>query len=115
VKWETMADPRHRRRVIAWLVISQAVGLLSLAPWLLMAGLSTMAFDSGYSTGAALFVGAVLSYPVLPVGAAIIAWVLFARRRDSAALVATSVPLVLALPLIGWLGYVWLLNTVLGP
>ena len=105
----------HHQRVVAWLVISQVVGLLSLVPWLAVAGLSFMAFDSGYSTGAAVFVGAVLCYPLLPIGAAIIAWVLRARRRDTAALVVTSLPLLVAVPLIGYLAFVWVFNTLLSP
>ena len=74
-----------------------------------------MAFDSGYSTGAALFVGAVWCYPVVPFGAAIIAWVLLARGRDRAALLVTSLPLILAVPLIGYFGYAWVFNTVIAP
>ena len=66
---------------MVWLLISQAVCLLSLVPWLVMAGLSFMAFDSGVSTGAEVFVAAVLSYPLLPIGTTIAAWILFARRN----------------------------------
>jgi hypothetical protein len=101
--------------VVAWLVISQVVGLLSLVPWLAVAGISIMAFDSGYSTGAELFVGAVWCYPLLPIIAAIVAWVLHARKRDRAALVVTSLPLLVAVPLIAYLAYIWLVNVILHP
>ncbi len=107
----SISPARHPWGVIAWLLISQVIGLLSLVPWLVLAGLSLMAFDSGVSTEAELFVGAVWCYPVLPIGAAIVAWILFALKKGRAALVITSLPLLLAVPLVGYIVYIWLFNT----
>jgi hypothetical protein len=53
---ETDLKPPSRRPVLIWLIISQALGVLSLVFWLLMAGLSVMAFDSGVTPEAWTFV-----------------------------------------------------------
>jgi hypothetical protein len=58
--------------------------------WLVMAGLSVMAFDSGVSTEAWTFVIAVWSYPIWPLGFAVTAWIAYARKRDRLAGVLTT-------------------------
>ena len=102
--------PRFPIGGVIWLVISQLVSLLSLIPWLVIAGLSVMAFDSGVSTEAVLFVGGIWSYPVIVIGLAITAWILFAFKKIKAALVVTSLPVVPALGLLVYLGYIWISN-----
>jgi hypothetical protein len=97
---------------LGWLVVSQGMTLLSFLPWLVLAGLAVMAFDSGVSTEAVLFVGAIWSYPLLALGAAVAAWILFALKKGKAALVVTSLPLVVAVPLVGYFGFVWLGNVL---
>lgn len=77
-----MAAPRRRWALLAWLVVTQLLAALSLILWLTVAGLSVMAFDSGYSTEAALFVGAIWLYPLLPLTLAIASWVAYAKRRN---------------------------------
>lgn len=89
----------------AWLIISQLLELASLVPWLIIAGLSVMAFDSGYSKAAVLIVAAVWGYPVLLLICAVAAWVAYRRGSTTVALVSTSVPLLLAAPLVGYLMY----------
>jgi hypothetical protein len=93
-----------------WLVVSQGFTMISFLPWLVLAGLAVMAFDSGVSTEAVVFVGAVWSYPLLALGADVAAWVLFGLKKGKAALVVTSLPLVVAIPLVGYFGFVWLSN-----
>lgn len=95
----------RNRSVLIWMIASQLLGALSLLPWLIMAGLAVMAFDSGFSPQAAAFVGAIWSYPLLPIGAAIVSWFFYAKRRMRAAAIATSIPMVLVLPLILYMGY----------
>jgi hypothetical protein len=74
-----------RKPVLLWLVASQLLALASLVFWLLIAGLSVMAFDSGVTAEAWAFVIAVWSYPVWPIVFAIAAWIAYARRKDKLA------------------------------
>ncbi len=92
--------PKQSYIPLIWMIASQLIGLLSLIPWLVMAGLSFMAFDSGETPQAWLFVGTVLSYPLLPIGCSILAWVLWTFKKRRAALVATSLPFVIVLLLV---------------
>lgn len=90
------------------LIVLQVVQLVSLAPWLMMAGLAVMAFDAPGSDKMWqpwAFVLAIWSYPLWLVLAGVAAWVLFAVRKHVAAvvvagLVTLPVPLIL-LVLIG--------------
>jgi hypothetical protein len=76
---------RSRKPVLIWLVASQLLALASLVFWLLIAGLSVMAFDAGVTAEAWVFVIAVWSYPVWPVVFAIAAWIAYARKKDKLA------------------------------
>ena len=80
---------RSRKPILIWLILSQVLALLSLIVWLVVAGLSVMAFDSGVSTEAWTFVIAVWSYLIWPLGFAIAAWVAYARKKDRLAGVLT--------------------------
>ncbi|MCE1254789.1 MAG: hypothetical protein LWX83_14735 [Anaerolineae bacterium] len=99
-----------RPGIIIWLIVSQGMSLLSLLPWLVIAGLSVMAFDSGVSTEAVLFVGFIWSYPFFVIGLAIAAWVLFVYKKIKAALIVTSLPLIPALALLIYIGWMWFSN-----
>jgi hypothetical protein len=84
--------------LLIWMIVSQLLALGSLAIWLVMAGLSVMAFDAGESTGAWAFVIAVWSYPIFPLAMSIGAWVAYARRRNKLAAILSGLsfaPLVL--------------------
>jgi hypothetical protein len=78
-----------RKPILIWLIASQVIALLSLIFWLVVAGLSVMAFDSGVSAEAWTFVIAVWSYPIWPVAFAIAAWIAYARKKDRLAGVLT--------------------------
>lgn len=80
---------RSRKPILIWLIASQLLALLSLIFWLLVAGLSVMAFDSGVTTEAWTFVIAVWSYPIWPIGFASAAWIAYARKKDRLADVLT--------------------------
>ncbi len=82
--------PPKRRPVLIWLIVSQILALLSLVFWLLVAGLSVMAFDQGSSPQAWTFVITVWSYPLWPIIFTIAAWVAYARKRDRLAGVLTT-------------------------
>jgi hypothetical protein len=78
-------NPPSRRPILSWLIVSQVLAAASLVVWLIVAGLSVMAFDSGVSAEAWTFVIA-----VCPLGFAIASWIAYARRRDRLAGVFTT-------------------------
>lgn len=82
--------PASRKPILIWLIVSQLLALASLFFWLVIAGLSVMAFDSGVTAEAWAFVIAVWSYPIWPLGFAIAAWIAYARRKDRLAGVLTT-------------------------
>jgi hypothetical protein len=84
------SKPVARRPVLIWLILSQILALLSLVFWLLIAGLSVMAFDSGVTREAWTFVIVVWSYPIWPIIFTIAAWVAYARKKDKLAGVLTT-------------------------
>lgn len=79
---QTVSNPRPRTGLVIWMVVSQLLMLGSLVIWLLVAGLSVMAFDSGVTAEAWTVVIAVWSYPIIPLILVIAAWIAFARRRN---------------------------------
>lgn len=97
-----------RKPILIWLVVSQLLALGSLVIWLIVAGLSVMAFDSGVTTEAWTFVIAVWSYPIWPLGFIIAAWIAYARKKDRLAGILTTLTflpilvLVLFLALSSW-------------
>ena len=97
---ETTLPSRSRTPILIWLIASQILALLSLLFWLVVAGLSVMAFDSGVSAEAWAFVIAVWSYPVWPLGFAIAAWIAYARKKDRLAGVLTTLTFLPVLVLI---------------
>jgi hypothetical protein len=87
---ELAIKPHSRRPVLVWLILSQALAVASLFFWLLMAGLSVMAFDSGVTAEAWTIVITVWSYPLWPIGFAIASWIAYARHKDRLAAVLTT-------------------------
>ena len=83
-------NPSSRRPILIWLIVSQVLALASLFFWLLMAGLSVMAFDSGVTQDAWNFVIAVWLYPIWPIVFAVAAWLAYARKKDKLAGVLTT-------------------------
>jgi hypothetical protein len=95
---ETQAS--SRRLILVWLIISQLLALASLFFWLVAAGLSVMAFDSGVTQQAWNFVIAAWAYPIWPIGFAIASWVAYAGRKDKLAAVLTTLTFLPVLVLI---------------
>jgi len=75
------------------LVVATCVYALRLPLAVLAALVSPMAFDSGDSPAAWVYLGLALSYPVLVIAALIAAWLLYRRRRYRASLVVLLLPL----------------------
>ena len=103
--------PASRKPILIWLIASQLLAAASLIFWLLMAGLSVMAFDSGVTQEAWNFVIAVWAYPVWPIAFTIAAWVAYARKKDKLAAVLTTLTFLPVLVLI----LIIMLSSVLGP
>lgn len=97
---ETKLASPSRKPILIWLIVSQLLALASLVFWLLVAGLSVMAFDSGVTAEAWTFVIAVWSYPLWPLAFAIAAWIAYARRKDRLAGVLTTLTFLPVLALI---------------
>ena len=83
-------DHPSRKPILIWLVISQVLALASLVVWLLMAGLSVMAFDSGVTQEAWNLVIAVWLYPIWPIVFAVASWIAYWRKKDKLAGVLTT-------------------------
>lgn len=82
---ESTAQPKPRTALVIWLILLQLLALGSLVIWALMAALSVMAFDSGVSVEAWIFVLIVWSYPLFLLARIVGAWIAFAKRRNTTA------------------------------
>jgi hypothetical protein len=87
-------------KAVIWLIITQILAVLSLFLWLIMAGLSLLAFDTGYKLLAMLFVAMSWLYPLLPIGCATLARWLYRHGKQRSSLITTSIPQVVVLPLV---------------
>jgi hypothetical protein len=79
---DSPTPPPKRTGLLVWMILSQLLALGSLVIWLLVAGLSVMAFDQGSSPEAWTIVIAVWSYPIIPISLVIAAWIAFAKKRN---------------------------------
>jgi len=102
------AKPK-RTGLIIWMVISQLLMLGSLVIWLLVAGLSVMAFDSGVTAEAWAVVITVWAYPIIPIGLVIAAWIAFALRKNRTAAILSGLSFV---PPFLLMFIVWAANTL---
>jgi hypothetical protein len=108
---EPTIQPKKRRTgMIIWMIISQLLMLGTLVIWLVIAGLSVMAFDSGNTAEAWTIVILVWSYPILPIALIIGAWIAYAKRKNILAVVLSGLsfgPPVLCLLLIVVADFAW--------
>ena len=86
---EITSQPK-RTGLLIWLIVSQLLAGASLFFWLLMAGLSVMAFDSGVTQEAWNVVIAVWLYPIFPLVMIIGAWIAYARRKNRLAAILSG-------------------------
>jgi uncharacterized BrkB/YihY/UPF0761 family membrane protein len=91
---EVTAQPKRRTGLLIWLIVSQLLAIGSLWFWVVVAGLSVMAFDEGGSPEAWAIVLTVWAYPLFPLIMAISAWVAFAFRKNRLAAVLTGLTFV---------------------
>lgn len=101
---------KPRTGLLIWMIVSQLLTVLSLVIWLVIAGLSVMAFDSGVSAEAWAIVITVWSYPIIPIVLVIASWIAYARRKNKLAAVLSGLSfappilfyLCLAISSFGW-------------
>ena len=91
---ESDAPPKRRTGLVIWMIVSQLMAIGSLWFWVLVAGLSVMAFDEGSSPVAWAIVITVWAYPLFPLIMAISAWVAFAFRKNRLAAVLSGLTFV---------------------
>jgi hypothetical protein len=102
---EAKPTSQSRTPILIWLIASQVLALASLVFWLVIAGLSVMAFDSGVTTEAWTFVIAVWSYPIWPIAFASAAWIAYARKKDRLAGILTTftfLPVLVLILILAW-------------
>ncbi len=90
--------------LIAWLLITQLIGLLSLIPWLFSVGLAfldvfvfTPLSNGGHPMEHSVLGASIrfewIFYPVVLIGLAIVSWILFALKKYKIAFITTSLQL----------------------
>ncbi len=90
----TIPTPNPNRGAKAWLIISQTLGWLSLLPWFMVFALAVMGLaNSNNAAEVQRIVGAVCGYPILHIFSARASWILFEKNKNKAALIVTSLPL----------------------
>ena len=98
---------KSRRGLLIWLIVSQVLAVASLLFWLVVAGLSVMAFDLGESPQAWAFVITIWSYPIFPILMAIGAWIAYARHKNILSAIFSG--LTFALPLLLFI-FLWIVS-----
>jgi hypothetical protein len=98
-----------RTGLIIWMILSQLFAVGSLVIWLVMAGLSVMAFDQGSTPEAWTFVIAVWSYPLFPLLIIIGSWIAFRRRRNTLAAVLSGLSFA---PPVLCIIFIWAANAI---
>ncbi len=99
--------PKSRTGLLIWMIVSQLLMVASLLFWLIVAGLSVMAFDSGATPEAWTIVIAVWSYPIIPLIMVIAAWIAYARRKNVLAAILSG--LSFAPPVLLYIG-LWVIS-----
>ena len=106
---ELTAKPKRSIVTLIWLIVSQLMALASLLFWVVVAGLSVMAFDEGQSPEAWAFVLVIWAYPLFPLVMAIGAWIAFACRKNRLAAILSG--LAFAPPVLLYL-FMWIASLI---
>jgi hypothetical protein len=94
---------QSRVRPLLWLLGTQAILLISLAAWALLAGFSFLSAEGALLPGPLLWL--LRAYPVIPLVCCTAAWIAFSRRDYARARTWTVLPLAAALPLLAFAWY----------
>lgn len=93
----TAALPARRSTgALAYLIATQVLSFASLLPWIVVA--SFLEGTQGEPLWLKLIVAAVIAFPLLPIGCAVMAWVAWRRGHTRAAVLWTTAPLVIVIP-----------------
>jgi hypothetical protein len=92
--------------VLVWLMLTQAIGLLSLLPWVVVAAFSCSAFEAppfeqNWQTWA--LAAAVLAYPILPLGGIMLVRTIGQKDQVWLSLAISTVILVTSLAFLSYL------------
>ena len=68
-----------------YLIVSQAIYLLALIPWLFVIIMSPMAFDAGFSTWNLSLVAILIAYPIAVIVCSLVAWILHRKHARTSA------------------------------
>lgn len=95
----TAALPARRSTgALAYLIATQVVSVASLLPWVVVT--SFLEGTQGELLWIKLVLAAVIAYPLLPIGCAVMAWIAWRRGHTRAAVLWTTAPLVIVIPLL---------------
>jgi uncharacterized membrane protein YdbT with pleckstrin-like domain len=96
------------KRTFWFLLISQIIFVIGSIAWFFFAMMSVMMFDSPGSESnfwlMALFI-AIWVYPLALLGSALISWILYNYRQMRGAVIASLIPALWIVPIIGFLLY----------
>jgi hypothetical protein len=99
------APPRSRTGPALWLVATQALALVSLVAWLLVAGFSFIASGGDGVMMPRPMLWALWAYPVLPLACTVLAWRAFRRGDTRRAVTLATVQLAAAVLVLAFVGY----------
>ena len=97
--------PRARKGPRAWLIATQLFVVLTMYPWIIVAMLALMVLDVAGNPSLWAVVAVVWGYPVYSLYLAFGAWLAYRRGETRRAMVLTSIPLIPALAMLGWLAW----------
>ena len=85
---------------MVWLIVSQVIAVLALAPWTLFLGgfALSSALNTSSSQSLTYIFWLVVSYPVVLIVSIITAWVVFRQKKLQLANILTSIPMVYVIP-----------------
>jgi hypothetical protein len=87
---------RRSTGALVYLIATQVISVASLLPWIVVA--SFLEGTPGDPLWVKLFSAAVIAYPLLPIGCAVMASIAWRRGRTRAAVLWTTAPLVIVIP-----------------
>jgi hypothetical protein len=102
------APRASRTGPLAWVLLAQSAALVSLVPWVLVAGFSFLAFDATAAEQALLpqpLLFALWAYPLLPVVCGAVTWRAWRRGDVRGAMRWSGVELAGALVVLGFVGF----------
>jgi hypothetical protein len=98
-------EPRSRKGPLAWLVATQLFVVLSIYPWIIVAMLALITLDVKTAPALWAVLIVVCGYPAYSLYLAFGAWQAYRRGETRRAMVLTTLPLIPALAMLGYLAW----------